>query len=163
MALIDKVDIVFQNNGKRKRVMLSWLLSQAAQWAYDANPFIVQDDKLAEKIEGVEFNGKPVKHQLISKYHYLKTVLDEAEESIHIDNTTEDEAPKHKIEDAETVLEEVMSPGDQLVSDLMDIEAIQAATDIEPLKEFLDSKGVKYDKRKKGLDYFQELAIKSIK
>ena len=78
MALIDKVDIVFQNNGKRKRVMLSWLLSQAAQWAYDANPFIVQDDKLAEKIEGVEFNGKPVKHQLISKYHYLKTVLDEA-------------------------------------------------------------------------------------
>ena len=56
-----------------------------------------------------------------------------------------------------------MSPGDQLVSDLMDIEAIQAATDIEPLKEFLDSKGVKYDKRKKGLDYFQELSIKSIK
>jgi hypothetical protein len=159
---IEKIEIVFQNNGKRKKVLISWLLSQSAQWAYDANPFIVQDSKLSEKIEGVEFGGRPVKPQLIAKYHYLKTVLDEAQEDIHFNHSTEDEAEEHKIEDAETVLEEIMSPGDQLVSDLMDIEQIQECTDIEELKPFLDEKGVKYDKRKKGLEYFQELAIKAI-
>lgn len=161
---IEKIEIVFQNNGKRKKVLISWLLSQSAEWAYDANPFIVQDSKLAEKIDGMEFGGRPVKGQLIAKYHYLKTVLDEAQEDIHANHTTEDEAEtkEHQIENAETVLEEIMSPGDQLVSDLMDIEQIQACTDIEELKPFLDKKGVKYDKRKKGLEYFQELAIKAI-
>lgn len=164
-AATDKVEIVFQNNGKRKKVLISWLLSQSAQWAYDANPFIVQDARLAEKIDGVQFGGKPVKSQLIAKYHYLKTVLDEASEDLRVDYTKENEteAQEHQIEDAETVLTEILSPGDELVSMLMDIEQIQECTDIEELKPFLDEKGVKYDKRKKGLEYFQELAIKSIK
>lgn len=146
MALIDKVEIVFTNNGKRKKVLLSWLLSQAAEWAFDANPFVVQDNKLAEKIKGETFNGRDVKPQLIAKYHYLKTVLDEAEQDLYIDNTTEDEteAQEHQIEDAEqTVLEEVLSDN------------------IDDLKKMLDDKGIKYDKRKKGLEYFQELVKKS--
>lgn len=137
MALIDKVDIVFQINGKRRKVLLSWLLSQSADWAFDASPFIVQDNKLAEKIKDTNFNGRPVKPQLIAKYHYLKTVLDETEEDIHVDYSSEDEteAPEHQIEDGET------------------------PPTIEELKKYLDAKGVKYDKRKKKIEYFQELAI----
>ena len=136
MALIDKVEIVFQSNGKRRKVLLSWLLSQSADWAFDANPFIVQDNNLAEKIKDTNFNGRPVKPQLIAKYHYLKTVLDETEEDLHVDYSSEDEteAPEHKIES-------------------------ETPSTIDELKEYLDSKGVKYDKRKKKIEYFQELAI----
>jgi hypothetical protein len=131
---IEKIEIVFQSNGKRKKMLVSWLLSQSADWAMDANPFIVQDAKLAEKIEGVEFGGRPVKPQLIAKYHYLKTVLDETVEDLRVDNTTEDET-----EASEHQVEETLS------------------SDIDELKGILESKGIKYDKRKKSIEYFQEL------
>jgi len=135
---IEKIEIVFQSNGKRKKMLVSWLLSQSADWAMDANPFIVQDAKLAEKIEGVEFGGRPVKPQLIAKYHYLKTVLDEAVEDLRVDYTTEDET-----EASEHQVEETLS------------------SDIDELKGILESKGVKYDKRKKSIEYFQELVKNS--
>ena len=58
MALIDKVEIVFQSNGKRRKVLLSWLLSQSAHWAFDANPFIVQDNKRQTKSKNILFCPK---------------------------------------------------------------------------------------------------------
>lgn len=158
MALIDKINIVFTERGKKKQVLLSWLLSDSAMWAFDANPFMVIDDQLSTKIKGTLFNGRDVKPQLIAKYPYLRTVLDEAEEDLHVDVTTEDEteAPEHQIEDTpEKVLDEVLS-------EEMTLETIEATEDIEVIKEYLSGKGVKYDKRKKSLEYFQELAIKSI-
>ena len=151
MALIDKVDIVFQNNGKRKKVMLSWLLSQAAQWAFDARPFIVQDDNLAEIIKDATFNGKPVKHQLIAKYHYLKTVLDEAEQDLHVDNPTEDETEEHQVVDIpETVLEEVLEINEPTEETITLPENDYELWDVVTLKGLLDQKGIKYDKRLKN-------------
>jgi len=148
--MIEKVEIVFQETGKRKKVLVSWLLSQAGQWAFEANPFIVQDNNLADKIKGQTFNGRPVKELLIARFNYLKTVLNETVEDVHFDNTTEDET------ETET------NQGDELISDLIDIENIQAMDNIEDVKSFLDSKGVKYDKRKKSIEYFKELALKTI-
>jgi hypothetical protein len=149
--MIEKVEIVFQETGKRKKVLVSWLLSQAGQWAFEASPFIVQDNNLAEKISGQTFNGRPVKELLIARFNYLKTVLNETNEDIHVDNSTEDET------EVET------NQGDKLISDLIDIEDVQSMENVEDVKAFLDSKGVKYDGRKKSLDYFQELAINTIK
>jgi|DEB0MinimDraft_6_1074348.scaffolds.fasta_scaffold85155_2 hypothetical protein len=148
--MIEKVEIVFQETGKRKKVLVSWLLSQAGQWAFEASPFIVQDNNLAEKIVGQTFNGRPVKELLIARFNYLKTVLNETNEDLYADNATEDEA------EVET------NQADQLISDLIDIEDIQAMNNIEDVKAFLDSKGVKYDKRKKGIEYFKELALNTI-
>jgi len=149
--MIQKVEIVFQDTGKRKKVLVSWLLSQAGQWAFEASPFIVQDNDLANKIQGQTFNGRPVKELLIARFNYLKTVLNETNEDIHVDNATEDET------EAET------NQADELISDLMDIEEIQGMDNVEDVKAFLDSKGVKYDGRKKSIEYFKELALKTIK
>lgn len=158
MALIDKINIVFTESGKTKKKMLSWLLSDSAMWAFDANPFMVVDSQLSTKIKDTTFNGRDVKSQLISKYSYLKTVLDETPEDLYLDYAPEDEAEtlEYQIEDTETVLEEALS-------DSMTLESIESAEDIDVLKEYLSGAGVKYDKRKKGLEYFKELAIKTIK
>ena len=89
--MIEKIEIVFQENGRRKKVLLSWLLSQAGQWAYEANPFLIQDPDLANKIKDAKFNNLPAKPQLIARYNYLRTVLNETREDVRIDYTTEDE------------------------------------------------------------------------
>lgn len=151
MALTEKTTIVFENGGRKKKVLVSWLLSQSAQWAYDANKFTIIDPDLFSKVEGQTFANQPVKPQLIMKYPYLKTVFDEAEEDLHFDNTEEEQTKEeHKVNAA-----------DQLVNDLVEIEEVQAM-DLEQLKVYLTEKEVKFDGRKKDIEYFRQLAYTTI-
>jgi len=76
MALTDKTFIVFSNTGRRKKVLVSWLLSESAKFAYQAAEFIIEDPQIGDKIEGETFMGRPVKPQLLMRYPYLKTLLD---------------------------------------------------------------------------------------
>lgn len=154
MALTEKTTIVFENGGRKKKVLVSWLLSQSAQWAYDANKFTIIDPELLSKVEGQSFAGQPVKPQLIMKYPYLKTVFDEAEEDLHVDYTEEEQAetPEHK---------EELNPADKLVSHLVDIEEIQRMR-LDEVKSYLTEKDVKFDGRKKDIEYFRQLAYTTI-
>ena len=151
MALTEKTTIVFENGGRKKKVLVSWLLSQSAQWAYDANKFTIIDPDLFSKVEGQTFANQPVKPQLIMKYPYLKTVFDEAEEDLHFDNT----------EEKQTEEEYKVNAADQLVSELVEIEEVQAM-DLEQLKVYLTEKDVKFDRRKKDIEYFRQLAYTTI-
>jgi len=151
MALTDKTTIVFET-GRKKKVLVSWLLSQSAQWAYDANKFTIIDPELLSKVEGESFAGQPVKPQLIMKYPYLKTVFDEAAEDLHADYTEEEQAEEEHQE---------MNPADKLVSDLVDIEEIQRMR-LDEVKSYLTEKDVKFDGRKKDIEYFRQLAYTTI-
>lgn len=153
MALTEKTTIVFEDGGRKKKVLVSWLLSQSAQWAYDANKFIIIDPELLSKVEGESFAGQPVKPQLIMKYPYLKTIFDEAAEDIHADYT-EEELPEEEHQ-------EEMNPADKLVSDLVDIEEIQNMS-LDDVKAYLTDKDVKFDGRKKDIEYFRQLAYTTI-
>lgn len=153
MALTDKTTIVFET-GRKKKVLVSWLLSQSAQWAYDANKFTIIDPELLSKVEGQTFAGQPVKPQLIMKYPYLKTVFDEAAEEL-LDDTeqeTETETSEHQ---------EEMNPANQLVHSLVDIEKIQRMR-LDEIKDYLTEKEVKFDGRKKDIEYFRQLAYTTI-
>ncbi len=152
MALTEKTTIVFEDGGRKKKVLISWLLSQSAQWAYDANKFIIIDPELLSKVEGESFAGQPVKPQLIMKYPYLKTVFDEAAEDLHADYTEKEQAEEEHQE---------MNPADKLVSDLIDIEEIQRMG-LDDIKAYLTEKDVKFDGRKKDIEYFRKLAYTTI-
>ena len=82
MALTDKTFIVFTNTGRRKKVLVSWLLSESAKFAYQASEFVIQDHEIGSKIEGETFMGRPAKPQLILRYPYLKTILDRQVEKV---------------------------------------------------------------------------------
>lgn len=153
MALTEKTTIVFEDGGRKKKVLVSWLLSQSAQWAYDANKFTIIDPELLSKVEGESFAGQPVKPQLIMKYPYLKTVFDEAAEDLHADYTEEEQAEEEHQE---------MNPANQLVHSLVDIEKIQRMR-IDELKDYLTENEVKFDGRKKDIEYFRQLAYTTIK
>lgn len=131
MALTDKTFIVFSNTGRRKKVLVSWLLSESAKFAYQAAEFIIQDPLLGSKIEGETFVGRPVKPQLLMRYPYLKTLLDKPEE----------------IEDAPTALKEVLD------EDVKPLESLS----VEELKAICDEREIEYDGRKRKPEYFIEL------
>jgi len=131
MALTDKVEIVFSNNGRKKKVLISWLLSESAMFAMEANQFIITDTSIKNKVEGETFMGQPAKPQLIMRYPYLRTIFAEAEE----------------IEDAEeTVLEEVLNEPVNL-----------SELSVDQLKSICDEREIEYDGRKRKPEYFIEL------
>lgn len=146
MALTDKVEIVFSNTGRKKRVLVSWLLSESAMFAMEASQFIITDTSIKNKVEGETFMGQPAKPQLIMRYPYLRTIFAEAE----------DEVPSYveggfvSIEDAEeTVLEEVLNEP---------VEVNKLSTlSIEQLKSICDEREIEYDGRKRKPEYFIEL------
>lgn len=143
MALTDKTFIVFSNTGRRKKVLVSWLLSESAKFAYQAAEFIIQDPQIGDKIEGETFMGRPVKPQLLMRYPYLKTLLD---------NPVEDEVDimllnNEIIEDAPTALEEILD------EEVKHLESLS----VEELKAICDEREIEYDGRKRKPEYFIEL------
>ena len=136
MALIDKTTIVFQATGRKKQVLISWLMSQSAQWAYDANPFIIQDVNLPKKVEGETFNGQSAKDCLISRYNYLKTVFNATDIFEHLSTETE-EQPETSSVDNSDVIESKLSEEDKL-------------------RNILDSHGIKHG-RVKHIDKLKEM------
>jgi hypothetical protein len=133
MALTDKTFIVFSNTGRRKKVLVSWLLSESAKFAYQAAEFIIQDPQIGDKIEGETFMGRPVKPQLLMRYPYLKTLLD---------NPVEEE-----IDDAPTALQEILD------EEVKPLESLS----VEELKAICDEREIEYDGRKRKPEYFIEL------
>lgn len=143
MALTDKTFIVFSNTGRKKKVLVSWLLSESAKFAYQAAEFIIQDPQIGDKIEGETFMGRPVKPQLLMRYPYLKTLLD---------NPVEDEVDimllnNEIIEDAPTALEEILD------EEVKHLESLS----VEELKAICDEREIEYDGRKRKPEYFIEL------
>lgn len=146
MALIDKTTIVFQATGRKKQVLISWLMSQSAQWAYDANPFIIQDVNLPKKVEGETFNGTPAKDHLIARYNYLKTLFNATDIFDHLDTKAEDEPETSSVDDSEKV------KSDEARKDAIDeakrstLTAIDTALQSEEdnLRNILDAAGKKH-------------------
>jgi hypothetical protein len=136
MALTDKVEIVFSNNGRKKKVLISWLLSESAMFAMEANQFIITDTSIKNKVEGETFMGQPAKPQLIMRYPYLRTIFSNMEEQ-----------EVEEIEDAEeTVLEEVLNEPINL-----------SELSVDQLKSICDEREIEYDGRKRKPEYFIEL------
>jgi hypothetical protein len=157
MALIDKTTIVFQATGRKKQVLISWLMSQSAQWAYDANPFIIQDVNLPKKVEGETFNSTPAKDHLIARYNYLKTLFNATDIFEHLDSKTEDEPEasgvdnsgqvglhEHKQEAIEVVTETIKS-----IEAAIDAPTIPELSEEDKLRNILDSHGKKHGTVKK--------------
>lgn len=145
MALTDKTEIVFTNTGRRKKVLVSWLLSESAMFANEANPFVVQDSAIGSKIKGETFMGRDIKPQLIARYPYLKTVLDGINP---IDDWGEDE---EEIE--EVVTKEPIEETEQVA----EIEKPLSEMEIPELKDICTKNGIDFDGRKKSKDYFIKL------
>jgi hypothetical protein len=139
MALIDKTTIVFQGNGRKKQVLISWLMSQSAQWAYDANPFIIQDVNLAKKVEGETFNGTPAKDHLIARYNYLKTLFNATDIFEHLSTETEDEPETPSVDNTEVIA----SDFDEVVGSAPEL------SEEDKLRNILDSHGKKHGTVKK--------------
>jgi hypothetical protein len=136
MALTDKVEIVFSNSNRKKKVLISWLLSESAMFAMEANQFIITDTSIKNKVEGETFMGQPAKPQLIMRYPYLRTIFSNMEEQ-----------EVEEIEDAEeTVLEEVLNEPINL-----------SELSVDQLKSICDEREIEYDGRKRKPEYFIEL------
>lgn len=133
MALIDKTTIVFQATGRKKQVLISWLMSQSAQWAYDANPFIIQDVNLPKKVEGETFNGTPAKDHLIARYNYLKTIFNATDIFEHLSTETEDEPETPSVDNSE----------------VMAVDFEPELSEEDKLRNILDSHGKKHGTVKK--------------
>lgn len=140
MALIDKTTIVFQATGRKKQVLISWLMSQSAQWAYDANPFIIQDVNLPKKVEGETFNGQSAKDCLISRYNYLKTVFNATDIFEHLSTETEEQPETSSVDN----------------SDVMAVDFESELSEEDELRNILDSHGIKHG-RVKHLDKLKEM------
>jgi hypothetical protein len=154
MNNIEQIEITHQANGKKKKVQVSWLLSNSANWYMDAQPFLITDSKIGDKLHG-EFSGKPVKVRMLSKYPYLKSRLEDYE-----DERQENEAaPVGGDASTETTETEATNQGG---IDETPIEEIMLMS-VEELKVYLKEQGIEYNTRKKSVEYFQELAIQTIK
>ena len=137
MALIDKTTIVYVSNGKRRQVLVSWLLSRDAQWHMEANPFIVQDASLPSKVEGETFNGAPVKEQLIARYNNLRTIFNATDIFEHLTTETEDEPETPSVDDTEVISE--LSKEDEL-RNILDAHGIKhgRVKHVEKLQEMVN-------------------------
>ena len=126
MALTDKVEIIFQSTGRKKKRLISWLLTEPAMHAMEANPFVVNGAQLKGKIENETFMGRPIKPQLIMRYPYLRTILSE-----EVEETMPDAE--------ETVLEEVLNeePETKPISELS----------VDELKAICKEREIKFDGR----------------
>jgi hypothetical protein len=147
MALIDKTTIVFQATGRKKQVLISWLMSQSAQWAYDANPFIIQDVNLPKKVEGETFNGTPAKDHLIARYNYLKTVFNAADIFEHLSTETEEQPEASSVEHTPSKVIGVSTVEENNFTEL---------SEEDELRNILDSHGIKHG-RVKHLDKLKEM------
>lgn len=154
MNNIEQIEITHQANGKKKKVQVSWLLSNNANWYMDAQPFLITDSKIGDKLHG-EFSGKPVKVRMLSKYPYLKSRLEDYE-----DERQENQAAPIR-NDEPTEAEETEATNQGGVEELVREEIMLLS--VEELKAYLKEKGVEYNTRKKSVEYFQELAIQTIK
>lgn len=144
MALTDKTDIVFTNNGRRKKVLVSWLLSESAMFAMEANPFVIQDSSLGSKIVGETFMGREIKPQLIARYPYMKTVLDGV-------NPIEDWGDEEEIEEIEETVEPTLEETEPIE------EKPLSEMSVDELKAICTHSGIDYDGRKKSKEYFIKL------
>ena len=156
MALTDKVEIVFSNTGRRKKVLVSWLLSESAMFAMEAAQFIINDKSIKDKIEGQTFAGKPVKPQLIMRYPYLRTIFDEMEEEVTEEVEYVDEAVEEVAEESEDVVEEVEESVEH--EEQQDYETVSLSElNTDQLKAICDEREIEYDGRKRKQEYFIEL------
>lgn len=116
------INIVFTNNGNRAKRSYNWLLSQESDWAMDANPFIIMDPDIRQKVEGLTYNNAPVSEQLIRKYpkHGLQ---------LYFSNETAKE--KEIWETEEVNLEELVTKGISEIKMTID----EADVDIDKLIE----------------------------
>lgn len=159
---IEKIEVTITATGKKKSYQVSWLLSERAGWSFDANPFLITDANIADKLHG-EFSGTPVKVRMVSKYPYLKSKIEDEEEAREADSTAPDrrDAPT-ETKEAETTdkggLEETIIIGDKE----MLIDSVEQM-EVPELKDYLKEQGVEYNTRKKSRDYFLELALNTIK
>lgn len=154
MNNIEQIEITHQANGKKKKVQISWLLSNSANWYMDAQPFLVTDSKIGEKLHG-EFSGKPVKVRMLSKYPYLKSRLEDYEE----ERQENQAAPVGNDESTEAEETEATNQGG--IEDTPREEIMLMS--VEELKIYLKEQGIEYNTRKKSVEYFQELALQTIK
>jgi hypothetical protein len=84
---IEQIEVTIQGTGKKKKYQVSWLLSDRADWSFDASPFLITDSNIANKLHG-DFSGKPVKVRMLSKYPYLKSRIEDYEEEQREADTT---------------------------------------------------------------------------
>lgn len=65
---IEPIEIVYTKNGRRDKKSFNWLLGMEADWAYEVNPFLIQDHDIARKVKDLMYRDRPVDEQLLSKY-----------------------------------------------------------------------------------------------
>lgn len=136
---IEQIEITHRDTGKKQKRQVSWLLSDRADWSNDAKPFLITDAKIGEKLHG-DFNGKPVKVRMLSKYPYLKSRLEDYEEQREANQA----APIGNDEPTEAAKTEETNQG-----------GIETA---EEMVNYLENEGVNFDKRKKkNVEYLSEL------
>lgn len=153
---IEQIEITLTNSGKKHKRQVAWLLSSHADWANDANPFLITDSKIGDKLYG-DFSGKPVKVRMLSKYPYLKSRLEDYEEQREEDST----APIGNDESTKTTQAETSDKGGIVLEPIDDDFVAFEDMSNEALVEHLESNGIKFDKRKKNNnDYLVELANK---
>lgn len=162
MALIDKIKITYTETGKQRIMTVGWLMSQDARWHFQAKAFMITDRTIVEKMRDCTFNGQDFEPQMLMRYPYIKTLIDEVEDP-DPGQYREPEPPKEEAKPIEQHKEEVVDEPIKQETEPFTIESIEACEDVSELKKFLESNGVKYDKRKKKLDYFQQLSIETIK
>ena len=151
---IEQIEITIQSSGKKQKRQVSWLLSERAGWSYDAAPVLITDAKIGDKLHG-DFSGTPVKVRILSKYPYLKSRIEDYEEQREEDKA----APVRNVEPTEAAQTEETNQGG--VEELVREEIMLLS--VEELKSYLKGQGVEYNTRKKAVEYFQELAINTIK
>jgi len=153
MALTDKVEIVFSNTGRRKKVLISWLLSEDSMFAMEAAQFIINDRSIKDKIEGQTFAGKPVKPQWIMHYPYLRTIFAEAEEYVTVEKSAEEQGNKMTEEDIYQVQSAMI--GEDVIEEIKTVNLPELS--VEQLKSICDEREIEYDGRKRKTEYFIEL------
>lgn len=98
---IEQIEITIVATGKKQKKQVSWLLTDRADWFNDANPFLITDNKIASKLYG-DFSEKPIKVRMLSKYPYLKSRIEDEEESEEDSTTPIGNVESTETEEAET-------------------------------------------------------------
>ena len=156
MALTDKVEIIFSSTGRKKKVLISWLLSESAMFAMEASEFIIQDTSIKNKIDGETFMGQPVKPQLIMRYPYLRTIFSNMEEDVNVEELVEDQENKMTEEDIYQVQRAMI--GEDVIEEKQDSEPVNLSElSVDQLKSICDEREIEYGGRKRKPEYFIEL------
>ena len=118
---IEPIRIVYTATGRQMYKAYNWLLSVESDWTMDVNPFIIQDQDLKRKVEGLTFNEKPVADLLISKYPkhglelYLRTSTEEKEEILETKEVKLEDLVTKGISEIKMVVDEIDIDIDALI------------------------------------------------